>query len=270
VGKPVRAAGPEQKKIREQWQGEPTAWWKLDEKEGKTASDSTGRNHTGELVGNPQWQAEEGKMGGSLKFSGEEDAVRIPHSEDLVCREGITVAAWFKIPKFDRDYQAIVTKGDSAWRLHREKNTGNISFVCEGLAGYHKVVSREEMDDGKWHHAAGIFDGQNVYLYIDGKLDGMLEDPGMIAGSDDDVYIGDNAERRGRTWNGWIDDVRIYNFALQEDEIASLAGIEPTSLTATETHAKPDKPGRNTLSVLVIFLVVAGLVLLLRRRKKPS
>jgi hypothetical protein len=44
-----------------------------------------------------------------------------------------------------------------------------------------------------------------------------------------EVLIGENAERPGRFWNGLIDDVRIYSYALSEDEIEALyAGKEPT------------------------------------------
>jgi hypothetical protein len=41
--------------------------------------------------------------------------------------------------------------------------------------------------------------------------------------------IGDNAQQPGRHWNGWIDEVRIYSYALSAAEVAELyqAGHEP-------------------------------------------
>ena len=39
-----------------------------------------------------------------------------------------------------------------------------------------------------------------------------------------DVLIGENAERTGRCFDGLIDDVRIYNYALSEDQVKTLAG----------------------------------------------
>ena len=38
----------------------------------------------------------------------------------------MTVAAWIKVREFNKTWQAIVTKGDTAWRLQREKETGMV------------------------------------------------------------------------------------------------------------------------------------------------
>ena len=47
-----------------------------------------------------------------------------------------------------------------------------------------------------------------------------------------EVLIGGNAQQTGRKWNGLIDDVRIYSYALTEAEIKALYagdGPGPTS-----------------------------------------
>jgi hypothetical protein len=61
-----------------------------------------------------------------------------------------------------------------------------------------------------------------MFLYVDGELDNSAEATGRINTNSWKVLIGENAERKGRFWNGLIDDVRIYSYALSEAEIKAL------------------------------------------------
>jgi len=45
---------------------------------------------------------------------------------------------------------------------------------------------------------------------------------GAIATNDHPVFIGENVEMNNRFWNGLIDDVRVYNYALSEGRITAL------------------------------------------------
>ena len=69
------------------------------------------------------------------------------------------------------------------------------------------IVGNVRVDDGQWHHIAGVYDGAKGYLYTDGKVDGSEEADGMINSDSPDVYIGENAGATGRYWSGLIDDV---------------------------------------------------------------
>ena len=60
-------------------------------------------------------------------------------------------------------------------------------------------------------------------MYVDGRIDVSMPWDRGIETNDYPVFIGENAEQTGRFWNGLIDDVRIFNYALTEDEIAALS-----------------------------------------------
>lgn len=45
---------------------------------------------------------------------------------------------------------------------------------------------------------------------------------GPLTQNTDLVMIGENAERRGRLFNGWMDDVRLYGYGLSEQEVQAL------------------------------------------------
>jgi hypothetical protein len=202
-------------------------FWKLDETSGRQVADSSGNGNNGEVVnGQPQWVSV-GKRGGALLFDGKGDFVQIANESKFDCTAEVTVAAWIKVNSFDKEWQAIVTKGDSAWRLQRNQDTDNIEFACSGLkipggSPYGSLYGEKNVNDGKWHHLAGVYDGEKMILYVDGEVDVSQPASGAIGNNDKTVDIGENAEMAGRLWNGLIDDVRVYNCSLGRAEVEAL------------------------------------------------
>ena len=226
------------------------AWWKLDETEGNEAGDSSGNNFVGKLVGDPQWQPSGGKVDGALLFDGDGDYVDLGTKPAFDLTDDITVMAWVKVTSFDKGWQAIVTKGDSAWRLARESDEDGIQLGT-GLYMHNLQVVRGtvSVNDGNWHHVAGVRSGQRMCLYVDGRLDAAGHASGKIPTNDWVVCIGENSERRGREWNGLIDDVRIYNCAFSEADMAAFYSGEPLPPTAKATLEKPkDTQARKLLA----------------------
>jgi len=203
-------------------------WWKLDETSGRDVADSSGNGNIGKILnGEPRWQPSGGKIGGAFLFDGKGDWVHVANESNFDCTSEVTVAAWIKVNRFDKDYQAIVTKGDSAWRIQRNQGADSIEFACSGLKipsgnQYGGLYGKKSVNDGKWHHIAGVYNGEKMILYIDGKEDASQPASGPIAHNDEPVYIGENAEMTGRFWNGLIDDVHVYNYALSEGQIMAL------------------------------------------------
>jgi tetratricopeptide (TPR) repeat protein len=216
--------------------GHMVALWKLDESSGSAAADSSGNNCAGTLTGNPQWQPSGGKLGGALEFDGDGDYVKIGNEAIFDFTNEITVAAWVNIATVPEMWTAIVTKGNSAGRLStcREERKFHFNVAAYGLGLTH-VHGEEEVGKGEWHHVCGTYDGAYVRLYIDG-----VEDPasrlnvaysGRITSNDFDVCIGENSEEPGRYWHGLIDDVRIYSYALSQQEIKAIfSGEESNSV----------------------------------------
>ncbi len=205
------------------------AHWQLDESEGVIAADSAGAND-GTCVGNPQWKPSDGRIDGALEFDGAGDYVNCGNDPVFNLQNAITVSAWVRVEAFSTDWQAIVTKGDSAWRLQSagtDDAPGTLEFACTGVivpyTDYGNILGNIRVDDGQWHHVAGVYDGLAISLYVDGVLDVTSVASGRIAVNSYDVLIGENAEQSGRCWQGQIDDVRIYNYALSPYEIAALA-----------------------------------------------
>ncbi|MHC5059032.1 MAG: LamG-like jellyroll fold domain-containing protein [Planctomycetota bacterium] len=202
--------------------------------------DSSGNGNDGEVKGGAQWV--KGRRGGAIFLNGKDGRVATANKTAFDITGNITVAAWIRIARFDRDWQAIVSKGDGAWRLQMDARTRTIEWACTGLshAKHGQITGNTAVDDGQWHHVAGVYDGTKTYLYVDGKVDALRDTSGSIKTSNNRVFIGRNTGRGGRHFHGIIDDVRVYGRALPASEIRWLAVDVESGLVA---HWKLDGKG---------------------------
>ena len=196
--------------------------WTFDEGKGSLARDVSGRGNHGTVMGGAKWT--DGIIGGALQFDGTDDFVSIPNESNFDITGSITVSAWIRVESFTKPWQAIVTKGDRAWRLHRANKTKRVGFACSDLSREQvgDLYGKREVDDGKWHHVAGVLDGTKASIFVDGALDTSTNSSPNISVNDYSVLIGANAQATGRLFHGLIDDVRIYDRALSVDELRAL------------------------------------------------
>ena len=206
-------------------------WWKFDDEEGSTAIDSSASENDGTVSG-ALWAT--GKIDGALDFDGQDDYVSIPNESDFDITDNITVAVWVKLnSQSTENFMSFITKGnESAWQLQRAERTGGVSFYLDDLTDWDGLRGTANVFDDQWHHIAGVYDGSRISIYVDGKEDTFLEATGSIGTNDWDVYIGANyMDVSGQTgWrycDGLLDDARVYDRALSEEEIMELAGLSP-------------------------------------------
>ncbi len=194
-------------------------WWKLDETEGTATADNSGNNHNGTLIGGAKWAP--GKIGGAIDLDGKSGFVRIADKSAFNIAGQVTIASWVNIRSVPSEYMAIVTKGDSSWRLSTAQQQRK--FHCS-VNNYNNIVldGSTEVPANEWHHVAMVYNNEEVRLYVDGRLDAEKPWKDGIALNDFDVLIGENAEQKGRFFDGLIDDVRIYNYALKDSDIMAL------------------------------------------------
>ena len=173
----------------------------------------------GLIVGNPTYGP--GVFGWAVGLDSDGDYVDCGNGSYFDITEQITVTAWIKVNEFDKKFQTIISKGDNSWRLARVSDSNNVEFACNGTAATKwtgvgeipwAVSGRRNVNDGKWHHIGGVFDGTRLYLYIDGALEAAKAAAKSIDISKYNVCIGANAQVPGREWNGFIDDVRGWDF----------------------------------------------------------
>ncbi|MDB5047740.1 MAG: Fibronectin type domain protein [Fibrobacteres bacterium] len=185
----------------------------LNAPEDKAYDASTLANH-GTYAGGDQPNVAGLTSNNALYFDGTTNYIDVPNESNYDITANFSVSAWIKVPAFTKGWQALVTKGDNSWRLHRNNVGSAIRMDCTNLTTNTTISGSTAVDDNAWHYVAGVYDGSFLRLYLDGASDATaLAATGSIANNAYDAYIGENAQSTGRQWNGAVSEVRIGNTA---------------------------------------------------------
>jgi hypothetical protein len=170
-----------------------------------------------------------GEVGQAFHFDGAADYVQIQKSaSDLNIPSGkITVDAWINPATLGQYYPSILGKGDmgsnfdESYALFLDPG-GHVGFLVNkdgtstGRLPYIIGSTLIPYGTSTWTLVAGTYDGVNLNVYVNGKLDGTVPKTGGIHGSSLPVLIGKSPRTGGGSsyFNGGIDEVELFNRAL--------------------------------------------------------
>ncbi|MEN6333642.1 MAG: LamG-like jellyroll fold domain-containing protein, partial [Phycisphaerales bacterium] len=189
---------------------------------GTVAGDSSRNGNNGALMG-PTWVP--GVFGSALKFDGVDDYVSVPHNANLNVSNEVTVAIWINPQRYNAPngeaWQGIIGKqeGQRSYNLYTEA-THALHFSTAGVG----TLSNTTLPLNEWVHVcAMVVKGTHAY-YINGEAAGTSGSGIVLPGAADtsDVVIGRTNEGVNRSFLGMIDDVRVYNRSLTQDEVKKL------------------------------------------------
>ncbi|MFD2036842.1 LamG-like jellyroll fold domain-containing protein [Belliella marina] len=215
-------------------------YWKFDETEGVIAHDASRYGHDAEAVGfpNPVWQA--GRFDNAFKFEDPTStaSVLIPHDEHLMFdRTSFTVSMWVKIPT--NTYTS--SNGRDCYLIHKgsfEAATGKwyglqlkdgiLTFAIDD--GFIKTDASIRVTNNnafnlfgnEWKHIVAVKheEEKKIKLYINGELAAEKNYTTQTIGKPDPITLGNS--RENKPFRDVMDDVRLYNYALTQQEIATL------------------------------------------------
>jgi hypothetical protein len=177
--------------------------------------------------------AERGQV---VEFDGTGDYLEIPNSPSLnITGDQLTLAAWVWHDNVAGDPEIIIAKVYNntthqspyfSYGLHILTN-GQPRIWISRTGGTANAPGTTNLQSATWYHLAGVYDGTQLRLYLNGKQVAGNNVSGNLIGYDTVLRLGING---GLTepMDGKLDDVRIYNRALNELEILSLVtGIAP-------------------------------------------
>lgn len=208
----------------------PEVHLKLDEGSGSTASDSSGYGNDGTTnnMNNADWIT--GRMGNALDFDGSNDYLSIPDTVPLrVGTNGkdFTVAFWFNLRQ----------GATGSWRLfmHKGTTTNQRTFAAWMRPSdnriHYRISTTSSWNEGgdstsaiplnQWVHIAYILEGGVLKLYIDGTLDHSTNLAGTAISNTGPISFGGSPIYTDTRC--YMDDIRIYNYALTQSEIDALS-----------------------------------------------
>ncbi len=199
-------------------------YWKFDESSGPTASDSSFYNNNGTING-ASWYTD-CISGSCLSFDGTDDYVSIPLSSSLDIRGNeITVAAWvnpYGTNWLDQQWQHLVDNFDAYFTDILGDRT--FTFRVEPVSGsLIRADGTTQAILGNWYHVVGVVNTSHVLLYVNGDIDGYGDDTfigkSLKSSENLNLLIGKFQGSYNYNFNGTMDEVKIWNYALSEEEI---------------------------------------------------
>jgi len=212
----------------------------------------------------PLWAPTEGKLDGALRLDLNHNKTKVPYHAELN-GPSFTVSFWSRLDAdlvfsscpvasadigdstnmFISGYMIVITPYEM-WQFFT--GTGSVSD------GYWDVMNGPSVPVGIWVHVAATFEatsGPDVdgrytgvkKFYIDGNLvEPINSSASYIPNTKTDMTFGEvSHELAGNNFYGLLDDIRIYDRALGDTEVADLANLQPGSTSGLTGHWKLDE-----------------------------
>ncbi len=198
--------------------------WHMDENTGATVYNTTSTTGINGTVSGTGFWTTSSAMGKSAILCSGDDMVTIPDVAALQLGQTQTVEAWVKVAATATDLVRLVGKGTTDNRnyglwlatdgtvLYQFSNTGGTTFNAQSTL--------MKINDGIWHHVAGTYDGNNLKVFVDGMLAASTAVGAQTPKTSTDPLTFGSAGTIGTGLLGTIDEVKIYNVALTDDQIA--------------------------------------------------
>ncbi|MHC4527803.1 MAG: LamG domain-containing protein, partial [Planctomycetota bacterium] len=204
----------------------PVGWWKLDEGQGDIAHDSSVYGSHGTIVGDYSWVA--GCYGWNWAVEFIEGKVVVADSPWLRPPTQVSVCAWVRYSVTGGYSARIVVKGADSRETYclEVDDDDRAAFVFRDVNGvFHGVDGTAELSHNEWVHIAGTYDGYAINCYVNGAFDSSATiTPVLLSQDVNDLAIANRSDANDRQFEGAVDDVRVYDYGLTQDEIMWVAG----------------------------------------------
>jgi Ca2+-binding RTX toxin-like protein len=212
----------------------PVAAYSFDENSGLEAHDAVG-SHDGAFQNGTEWSSA-GKFGATVHFDGIDDLITIPAAADLNLGRTFTLEAWVK-PDSLIPYDTVLSKeayDSKTYSLIPEGNhVAPKAEVAKTETSMNTINATSQLPLNTWSHLALTFSGEHLRLYVNGTQVASVPQT-TIYTADGPTQVGGNLIDEEH-FNGYVDEVRIYNRLLTAPEIgkdkeASLGAEWPETL----------------------------------------
>ena len=206
--------------------------WRFDEGSGTIVHDSSGNGRDGVFEGNPTWVA--GKIGSALEFSGGGERVVDADAGDyLNGLDAVTMAVWIKSNETNSDRGFIIGEepdgGDNLMTMRYDAagatggGTNLLKMAVVAPNDEQQLESSSNLQTTEWQHVTMVWSrNEQLKFYVNGELDTPVANSAPRDVSTADItmlIVGQGGKDAGRSWDGLVDDVRIYDEALTVERI---------------------------------------------------
>lgn len=161
-----------------------------------------------------------GAPAGGVDFNGYSTCATVgkDKSLDLDC---FTLAAWVKLRQTGGS-QIFLNRGEPGTQFTLYLHNGKVRMLVEYQPGKYTHANVPAPAADTWVHYAGTYDGSEIRLYVDGRLQHSVEAAGRIPPLQAGLTLGSIGSGE-RVLDGYLEDARVWSRALPEAEVAKVA-----------------------------------------------
>jgi len=199
------------------------AYWPMNEGGGQAIYDSSGNRNQGTFYNDTAWKP--GKFGSCLSFDGNGDYVQVSNPGSI---SYLTISVWIYGITWSNSYPRIVDRVyNGQFSFYVWASEQKLSWALSTVGG---SVDRARdttvpISLHTWQHCVLTYDGVSAKVYLNGMLKETVSTglSGPLSSSSSNVRIAERVDAGGtRAFNGFIDNVMIFNRALTAGEIQQL------------------------------------------------
>jgi MSHA biogenesis protein MshQ len=167
-------------------------------------------------------------------FDGVNDYLDMGSPTSLSFTNKITVMAWVRwniSPGAGNNWANIISNNSNAasdvgqfWLQHSTGN-GFYEFAVQTTGGRSYVIGNVAPIQGQWQHVAGVYDGATLKVYVNGVQAGSIAKTGNLISRTNAMRLNIGRwaynSQNFRSFNGNVDEARVFNLALTPAEIAA-------------------------------------------------
>lgn len=218
--------------------GAPVGHWKMDECQGATANDSSGNRNSGTITigatgtqtsvgtcttASTAWgNGASGKFNYSMNFDGTDDYVSAGNGSSLnLGSADFTASAWIYPTSSSKKFFLQRSDLNDGWLIgvNCSSNTICLEVRENGTTSSGEINYSTTIQTNTWYHITVVKIGANITVYKNGLLVGTQTAYQNLSNSSVNFKIGLVDWWGPGYFQGKIDDVRVYNYALTKQQI---------------------------------------------------
>ena len=211
------------------------------------AIDESGNGNNGTVSGAMLAADRFGNPAKAYFFDGNNDVINTNLSSGF--SNQFTIQAWVKTSSLEE--AGIVSSRTSQIQFnglyYSNTQKAEVWISSPSLANY--ISAPPPINDNKWHHVLGVFNGTSGKIFLDGVLENTSNTQFNISINSPFFFGYDNFPNQNRYFNGLLDDIAIWNRALSPEEITQLYEIQscatPLAVSISGAGIQSANPGGN-------------------------
>jgi len=199
------------------------------------AVDLTGNNLNGTIIGTVDFPAGRLANTQTAHFDEQGEYISIPDNELVRIERDLTISTW--INNQNAEINSVLTKtfntnegpytsyGINAHGSATGSDPRFVFSVNTDALGEQFLNDTDPYNFNEWYHVVGTYNGSVMRLYVNGVFKSEVAISGNLSYNAAEIVIGDNPSS-ATTYQGHVDDVRLYSRALTQTEISELYALE--------------------------------------------